>query len=305
MQIKMTVPPLVIIDYRVIVWSRMLFAYKRLPEFSSQEERSLFLSRAWQYVLQSPSSLPYSRDRQLVIVDDGSTADTPYWRVPYLAERGFPVYKGQRKPKPESWSSVANYGYKAIESLSLPYLRVEGFEADDLAAEFIRQHSLAKQLVASLMDEAQARQEEVHIPPELKAIADRQIFLHTVDTDWLQLVSDSVTWINVAHHKPRVRGLETALGYINKKFSSSITDPSEIVDLKVKYGDSSDNLPKGSPREVIDLFNPPEQYNLKNHDISDRITQLLAEPEANVNHPVRNAAKSWLLSSGYLRYISH
>jgi hypothetical protein len=41
--------------------------------------------------------------------------------------------------------------------------------------------------------------------------------------------------------------------------------PSDIWGFKTRYGDKSDSLPAGSPREVIDLLNPPDEFKLWNN----------------------------------------
>jgi hypothetical protein len=105
----------------------------------------------------------------------------------------------------------------------------------------------------------------------------RRIFLCTIDTDWLQLVDDRVSWICMKGFNPQYRDVAGGMEWFKAAIAKdtkivqqefdNLTSLRQIVDWKMFAGDSSDNLPKGSPREVIDLLNPPEEYNLAfNHD---------------------------------------
>lgn len=106
----------------------------------------------------------------------------------------------------------------------------------------------------------------------LFAFPRRRIFLCTIDTDWLQLVDERVTWLCMKGYKPQYRDISGGMEWFRaaiakgtiaeKEKFSEVNSLSQIVDLKMFAGDRSDNLPKGSPREVIDLFCPPSEYRL-------------------------------------------
>jgi len=78
----------------------------------------------------------------------------------------------------------------------------------------------------------------------------------TVDTDLMQLIDDRVRWINTAPYEPIIRGIPEAVTYSKKKWTWDLTNPREIVDIKVTQGDRSDGLPPGTDRGYIDLINP-------------------------------------------------
>jgi hypothetical protein len=145
-------------------------------------------------------------------------------------------YKGNRKPCP--YKQMAK---KMINKISKAVV-IDNYEADDVATA------------------------------ALFAFPRRRIFLCTIDTDWLQLVDERVTWLCMKGYKPQYRdpvgGMEWFKAAISKGTKAGqerfadIDSLRDIVPWKMFSGDKSDNLPKGSPREVIDLLNPPSEYQL-------------------------------------------
>lgn len=106
----------------------------------------------------------------------------------------------------------------------------------------------------------------------LRIFPRRRIILCTIDTDWLQLVDKRVSWVCLKGFTPQFRDVEGAMDWfrasiakdtkkVQEKFKQ-LDSPRQIVDWKMFAGDRSDNLPKGSPREVIDLLYPPYPYRL-------------------------------------------
>jgi len=155
--------------------------------------------------------------------------DGGYWRHEYLKDFGI-NYKAGRKEKRKRWFKIADVFTDTAAALGVPIIGFPGYEADDVAA-----------LIAWLHP---------------------NVDLFTVDTDWLQLVDTgrNTRWLNSARWAPRLRDNIDAINTWGKL--GKLKYPRQIIDIKVEEGDKSDNLPPGSPREVIDLMNPPDEFNL-------------------------------------------
>lgn len=149
-----------------------------------------------------------------------------------------PVYKGTRKPRTEDLKRIVSSVYDAVQNSAYPLLKTSGYEADDQAALMCRLNE--------------------------KAGFYHDVLLLTVDSDWLGLVSDTVSWYCMHGYKPRLRSNVAQINdwLVNVKKSSPIEKPSDIWAEKVKKGDSADNLPKGTPIELFDLYNPPNEFKL-------------------------------------------
>lgn len=90
---------------------------------------------------------------------------------------------------------------------------------------------------------------------------DRYIWLLTIDTDWMGLISDSVGWFCLYGYNPRVRNsIETFNIWATSRLKTTFDKPQDIYAYKALHGDRSDGLPVLSPIEVIDLLNPPSDY---------------------------------------------
>lgn len=164
-----------------------------------------------------------------IILALDTKVDGAYWRHNYLKPHGI-KYKDGRKEKRKEWFTVAKAYLEAAASISIPIVGFPGYEADDVAA-----------LICQLTD---------------------NVDLYTVDTDWMQLINPrrGIRWLNTARWKPRLRDNIDAINDWGKL--GNLSRATDIINVKVKEGDKSDNLPPGSPREVIDLINPPDRYNL-------------------------------------------
>ena len=197
----------------------------------------------------------------------GDSKEIPYWRTqavrtwldglpedaPQLTRRkGSRLgYKGNRNTSPDAaWA-----GKRAIkfgEPLTYP-----GYEADDVAASIV------------------------------KAFPDRKILLATVDSDWMAMITedDRVNWCCLKGFNPQYRNYKRGVEWFENKIKKEskatqreidTSDLSQIVDWKMLVGDSSDNLPAGTPREIIDLFEPGEGRKLWElesftKDVNDKI----------------------------------
>ena len=161
----------------------------------------------------------------------------PYWRNFF-----YPEYKEGRPPKTREFLGVRDLGERVTKKLGIPHLSYLHYEADDVAAGIVKTHLLTK-----------LTQED---------FSKNKIYLYTVDTDWMQLISEGVTWVNTARWEPVIRDIDTYNVYIKKKFKREFEHPQDIVPHKCVYGDKSDNLPPGTPPYLIDLLNPHPEWNL-------------------------------------------
>lgn len=140
----------------------------------------------------------------------------PYWRT-----QVYPNYKGNRpKYKDDNFSLVESIGRSIVPNM----LELEGLEADDWAGILVMHH--------------------------LQQNTRPQVELRTVDTDWLQLVSDTVVWSNYGRHQPQKRGVAEAINWTYGKLGVFITEPAGIARVKYILGDPVDNIP---PKHTVDL----------------------------------------------------
>jgi hypothetical protein len=161
-------------------------------------------------------------------------ADEPYTgRKPRKPAAIKPIaYKGGRKELTAFHSMIRVVMSKEVERQGWTVLSAKGYEADDLAAALVHLNA-GKDL----------------------------IWLLTIDTDWLGLVSDNVKWFCTSGHQPRVRGdIKQINVWSQQRFKLDLETPRAIWDYKALVGDTSDNLPYYSPLEVIDLLAPPEEF---------------------------------------------
>lgn len=270
--------PLLIVDYRVLVFSA-LGCLEKIPSVNpvtnqpANDLRNTFVQNIWPYILNRGTDVLNLREFTTVIVDDqkvpttqlsddlygqmldmGSKLlpDAVYWRNLY-----YPEYKHGRKDKPADYGSVLAAGHNYFGNPKYPgyYLSKPLFEADDWAGAIVSYKRLCVNAVARGMAN------EV-----TTAIANRPIYLWTVDSDWLQLVGDGVEWVNTGPWQPRLRGPKEAVTWWNKKRehrNHQIDSHLSIVSGKCVLGDKSDNLPPGTDRHLIDLTNPPHKWNLR------------------------------------------
>lgn len=172
-----------------------------------------------------------------VLCVDAKNKRGQYWRHDYL-----PTYKTGRRPKSELLLQVRDLLLDEWIQLGLPCLREAGFEADDWAGALVK-----------------------HTPPDTK------IALVSVDSDWAQLVSDRVMWMDVyppsgrkgESQKKSVLGVDQVLERFNNQTkhikTRLLTHPYDLVDHKHEFGDwASDKIPAGRLVDVgiIDLLNP-------------------------------------------------
>lgn len=237
------------------------------------------------------SNLP--SDVDILWVGDNKT--TNYWRVKsvrdYLnslspedmAKLPPPIskgYKGNRFTEPyRTWCQ------KRINKFS-NCLSFPGYEADDVAAAVVK-----------VLDNS------------------RPVYLATVDSDWLQMVTEKVTWVCMTGFNPPIRDIDNGIMWLrgkiaketvnnkNKLLDEGITSQNLTIPDIIKYkcitGDASDNLPPNCPRYFIDLFNPPKPYKLwENEMFLDVWQEHIMEKEEDVIE-ADNIMDDWMESYGW------
>lgn len=167
----------------------------------------------------------------------------PYWR-----SHVYPDYKANRKSNPE-----VGYIRQVFDSLSLPAMSVDGYEADDIAALFCVLFR--------------------HRPIQS---AWQHTYLLTVDTDWQGLIESGITWVDVNRHQPVMRDTPNVYEWFARKHdkqpkkwqrcyelpSAETFHPTDIWRWKAAVGDKSDNLPPGCDYELVSLYEPYGEYKL-------------------------------------------
>lgn len=149
-----------------------------------------------------------------------------------LADELSIAYKGGRKFPSKEVEKCRKVINSVLNSLDITTLGVKGYEADDMAAALVR----------------------INKPGE-------KMLLLTIDSDWLGLVNDDVSWYCMrGFTPPRYRH---DIGSINlwasKRLKVKFDKPSDIFEYKAQYGDKSDNMPPNpSLLPYIDLLNPLE-----------------------------------------------
>lgn len=257
------------------------FRFPDTLHYDQNYDRKTYIKMLWAYLLNRGALCADYEPHTAIIVDDNGF-DTPYWRKEF-----FPEYKGNRKPKPPALKEIHKIGLNYILSPNSPlhYFSVPGYEADDIAGTLVY---IKRQCQAYGGD------------PETTLIANRQINLYTVDSDWLQLVGNGVTWFNTGIWKPQVRDVKETLQWFKKRHRPyTINHPEDIVSFKMKHGDSSDNLPPGTPRFMIDLMNQHPNYHLKDRPIYKQLWMALLDTKCNNNLDHLNIATNYFFRRGY------
>jgi DNA polymerase I len=128
---------------------------------------------------------------------------------PEFRTERFAEYKAHRKPMPDELRDQMDLIHGVLDSLGIPFLEEEGFEADDV--------------LATLTD----------ILPQ-----DAEIYIVTSDRDAMQLVDERV---KVIANRKGISDIAVfdARG-VKDKFG---VDPGQIVDYLALKGDTSDNIP--------------------------------------------------------------
>jgi 5'-3' exonuclease len=277
---------LVIYDFKVFVHkiNNILVKHEPLIKSISKREGVLFLKKQekvakglWLYYLnRGPDMLPSFTHIPLV-VDDVK----PYWRSFY-----FPDYKGGRSEKTKEWYSTENIGLRYINSRGFSYISRKHYEADDIAGSIVKMQKLAQITNPSNKD--------------INILKNLHIYLYTVDSDWLQLTSDTVDWCNTGPWIPRLRGVEETKEWAKKRLKFDIRHPQDIVAIKSMKGDKSDNLPPGTKPYFIDLINTHKDHSLVSDPsfVSEVMSKLKHSPSEEDRRKDLIVAKKIINSSG-------
>ena len=162
----------------------------------------------------------------LAVIFDGETHNP---RCDIMAE-----YKGNR-PDYSELSDEENpvvqlpYLYRALDEMKIRYVEAEGCECDDIIASYA-----------------------------IRKSEDTEIIISSYDSDYFQLISDTVTVV-------RYRGDSSTVcdeAFVKAKFA---TRPSTYADCKALFGDTADNVkglhgigPKTAAK-IIDRYGPLEK----------------------------------------------
>ncbi|WP_312389950.1 DNA polymerase I [Chryseobacterium sp.] len=123
----------------------------------------------------------------------------------------FAEYKANRSETPEAIKIAVPYIHKILEAMHIPYLGVEGYEADDVIGTIA----------------CKAEKEGY------------TTFMVTPDKDFAQLVTDKIKM-----YKPGLKGGDIEiLGVEEVKAKYEIDDPKQVIDYLAMMGDAVDNIP--------------------------------------------------------------
>lgn len=133
--------------------------------------------------------------------------DTP---KPTFRHEKYELYKAHRKAAPDELIAQAPIARELIRAFNIPFIEIEGFEADDIIGALARQsheHGVGTEIV-------------------------------TGDLDALQLVTDDVSVITT------VKGVSDIVVYGPKEVEARFgLKPEQMADFKGLKGDPSDNIP--------------------------------------------------------------
>lgn len=234
---------------------------------SLKDAADKFIQLKWiEAFYRGPNYIPLSEFIPVIVQDS-----KPYWRSQFYSD-----YKGGRSSRPDTFYSIKSAGERISKSLDIPCLKVREYEADDIAAGIVKIHELCKSLDNPTYEE--------------NTLANAEIMLWTVDSDWHQLITDSVTWYNTGPWEPLIRTRVEAQEWAKRRLKVDISHPQDIVPIKCQQGDKSDNLPPGTAPYMIDLWNPHPSYRLLDSPrFIDSVLELTKAPKNNKS--ILNRAK--------------
>lgn len=216
--------PLLAVD-----WMSVVHSVSQITASTSDLERYEHVRHLMTFLLNNGPLFSFNTKYRVILLKDSK----PYWRTKVFEE-----YKGNRtKDHGPEFGQIVDLANNIGQAFGFQSFEFPGYEADDWAGELYRMRQLHK--------------------------VERDIVLWTVDSDWMQLVSDKtkIIWANVGPWKPPLRGDIETCQWVLRRMNIGITDPKEIAAIKCMYGDSVDNLPANAPYELFDLTEPcPEQY---------------------------------------------
>ncbi|UCD16881.1 MAG: DNA polymerase I, partial [Candidatus Zixiibacteriota bacterium] len=181
------------------VFYRAYFAFIRNPLFNSRGENT---SATFGFVNSLLKIMKEENPDYMAIVFDT--------KAPTFRHKMYPGYKATREKMPEELVVQLPRIREAAEALNLPYLEMEGYEADDI--------------MGTLAREGERR--------------GMNVWLVTGDKDFFQLVTDRIKIYNP--QKGSVPPEQLDPQGVEEKFG---VPPERIIDMLALMGDSSDNVP--------------------------------------------------------------
>ena len=173
---------------------RGYFAMIRTPLINS---KGLNTSGIRTFLMQLIKIIEDEKPDYLAVVTDSSE--------PTFRHKMYPEYKATREKMPEDLVEQLPYLPRLVESLNLPYLKLPGYEADDIVGTLMR-----------LCKEA-----------EIEGV------MVSSDKDFMQLITEKVLMLN--HRNERI-----GIPEVIEKFGCT---PQQVIEILGLMGDSSDNIP--------------------------------------------------------------
>ena len=173
---------------------RGYFAMIRTPLINS---KGLNTSGVRTFLMQLIKIIEDEKPDYLAVVTDSSE--------PTFRHKMYPEYKATREKMPEDLVEQLPYLPRLVESLNLPYLKLPGYEADDIVGTLMR-----------LCKEA-----------EIEGV------MVSSDKDFMQLITEKVLMLNHRNERIGIPG-------VIEKFGCT---PQQVIEILGLMGDSSDNIP--------------------------------------------------------------
>lgn len=170
----------------------------------------------------------------------------PYWR-----SRIYKEYKSHRLPNsnPETFRGVLDM----LSEFNIPTLAYPGLEADDIAGLL----ALAK---ATLKNS-------------------EPVVLLTTDSDWLQLVDDTlgISWSTPASYPDMVWDEAKVIAKVLRAEGNLIHHPRDLATIKYFKGDTSDNIPGLYPYDLVSLWGDSWKNSLRaaGTNIEEVLSQII------------------------------
>lgn len=173
---------------------RGYFAMIRTPLINS---KGLNTSGIRTFLMQLIKIIEDEKPDYLAVVTDSSE--------PTFRHKMYPEYKATREKMPEDLVAQLPYLPRLVESLNLPYLKLPGYEADDIVGTLMR---LCKE-------------------SEIEGV------MVSSDKDFMQLITEKVLMLNHRNERIGIPG-------VIEKFGCT---PQQVIEILGLMGDSSDNIP--------------------------------------------------------------
>ena len=186
-------PRLFAVDSMAVLY-RGYFAMIRTPLINS---KGLNTSGIRAFLMQLIKIIEDEKPDYLAVATDSSE--------PTFRHKRYPDYKATREKMPEDLVEQLPYLPKLVESLNLPYLKMPGFEADDIVGTLMR-----------LCHEA-----------EIEGV------MVTSDKDFMQLITEKIVMLNHKNERIGIPGVLEKFGCV----------PEQVIEMLGLMGDSSDNIP--------------------------------------------------------------